>query len=898
MAQDNIIQFYEFSEKLNKVLATQIGVLDSAATNIVALNTAYGKLPSEYFNAIKQGLEIEKKKAQADKELITLEEKKNQTVKSAIPTLKQLTAFRNAEQIAINKANKEREREQKLLERTQGLYNQVQRGINSVTKEYQNLALRKELGGKLSAKEIVSLGQLEAKLNKYQNALKQVDANIGKHQRNVGNYKSGFDGLGMSVSQLSREMPAFANSVQTGFMAISNNLPIFFDEIGKLKQANKELAASGEPTKNVLKSVAGAIFSFQTLLSVGVTLLTVYGKDIYEWGAAMLSGSKSANLLAKSQEAVNKALTDFYGTQVSKIDSYVGLLEDVNTTEEERKRITSELIELVPGLTEEDFKYGNNLDLVKQKIGQYVLAQASRIEADTLVQENAEDLAKKSRIQSINSIKNEEERIKKYKEFLAELDNMNRLTAPLRVVETVGQKLNKTRDEISKERAYAIIKDAKMFESELDKELKPLTDKLNSLYGLSAGTQTKSTPKKEETTKKIKNEVEKRKDVVEVELELVGVDSFRKQVEDSIKTFESLQSLYIKGSKEYVLIGKNIDNLNGYLNQYENMQKDAAAAVQKSIDIDRKKAEALELLRKKQEEVNKANKDYINSFYTDFAQQSGFSELFKLIENFDTLKESGLATSLAISEAFQEAFNTINKASQANFDAEYDRLDRQKTTALKFANDSEAAKAEIEEKYQSRVRALKKKEALRDKRIAMTNIIINTAQAIAATIGKSGFAGIPLSFVVGAIGAAQLAIVASQKIPEFKDGVRDFGGGMAIVGDGGVSEIIRTDKGVFATPSEPTLVNLPTKTDVFKNHDEYFNSVMNDLGVLPNIQKPNITNNGINKDDLDRVIGKHFSKIKTQNLNLDKNGFSTFLQGQNSKTNLLDNRVSFKGFSV
>src|SRR5690606_37295888 len=107
------------------------------------------------------------------------------------------------------------------------------------------------------------------------------------HTRNVGNYKSGFDGLGFSVAQLSRELPAFANSVQTGFMAISNNIPMFVDEIQRLKKANLELAATGQPTTSVLKSVGKAIFSLNGMLGIGITILTVFAPKLYKWTTGM-----------------------------------------------------------------------------------------------------------------------------------------------------------------------------------------------------------------------------------------------------------------------------------------------------------------------------------------------------------------------------------------------------------------------------------------------------------------------------------------------------------------------------------------------------------------------------------------------------------------------------------
>jgi len=80
-----------------------------------------------------------------------------------------------------------------------------------------------------------------ASANELKERLSAVDTDLGLHGRNVGNYTSHWNGLGNSINQLTREAPAFAVSMQTGFLAISNNIPTLVDEINKLNVANVEL---------------------------------------------------------------------------------------------------------------------------------------------------------------------------------------------------------------------------------------------------------------------------------------------------------------------------------------------------------------------------------------------------------------------------------------------------------------------------------------------------------------------------------------------------------------------------------------------------------------------------------------------------------------------------------
>jgi hypothetical protein len=59
-----------------------------------------------------------------------------------------------------------------------------------------------------------------------------------------------------------------------------------------------------------------------------------------------------------------------------------------------------------------------------------------------------------------------------------------------------------------------------------------------------------------------------------------------------------------------------------------------------------------------------------------------------------------------------------------------------------------------------------------------------------------------------------------------------------------------------------------------------------------------VQDKGIKANEMDAIIGKHFSKIQTNVTNIDKNGLKTYVKNQGGKTESMNNRVSFKGFSV
>ena len=228
----------------------------------------------------------------------------------------------------------------------QSAYSRVNGWLGKLRNEYRDLAIKKELNAKLTDAEITRMKNIEVRMQSYDAALKKVDASMGNHQRNVGNYAMAYNGLGNSVNQLTREMPAFANSVGTGFMAISNNLPIFFDEIEKIKKSNAELIKQGQPVKSVFSQIGSSIFSIGTLLSVGVTLLTVYGAKIVEWASSLSGANKELEKQQKIKERLNKESKEQSESIGKESSEYVGLIYQLKQTNEgstERKDLIDKI---------------------------------------------------------------------------------------------------------------------------------------------------------------------------------------------------------------------------------------------------------------------------------------------------------------------------------------------------------------------------------------------------------------------------------------------------------------------------------------------------------------------------------------------------------------------------
>lgn len=138
--------------------------------------------------------------------------------------------------------------------------------------------------------------------------IKELDATIGNHQRNVGNYQGSFNGLNMSVQQIVRELPAAKMGINMFFMAISNNLPIMVDQIKYAKEANAAMKAAGQEPVPIWKQLVSSLFSWQSAMMVGITLLTIYGKDIANWVKELFKANDAQKQARKEAEAFAKTV--------------------------------------------------------------------------------------------------------------------------------------------------------------------------------------------------------------------------------------------------------------------------------------------------------------------------------------------------------------------------------------------------------------------------------------------------------------------------------------------------------------------------------------------------------------------------------------------------------------
>ena len=163
--------------------------------------------------------------------------------------------------------------------------------------------------------------------------------------RNLGRT---WNGLGFSVAQVVRELPAATISLNTFFLAISNNVPILIDEIDKVREKNALLVKEGKPTVNIGKEIAKSIFSWQTALIVLLTAFSMYGKEIINWIGSLFRAKDAIISLTKATRNVVKELkqsNNSYGSNAVKLQELSEKWQNLSTTAEKQRWIKDNISE-------------------------------------------------------------------------------------------------------------------------------------------------------------------------------------------------------------------------------------------------------------------------------------------------------------------------------------------------------------------------------------------------------------------------------------------------------------------------------------------------------------------------------------------------------------------------
>lgn len=301
-----------------------------------------------------------------------------------------------------------------------GSYNEMSAAVLQLEKRFKDLspALRSNDIGKGLLNQISTL----------KNELKSIDAQMGNYQRNVGNYASHWNGLNMSVQQVARELPSLAVGWNTFFLAISNNLPMVVDELKKARIEYQAMQEAGQKGIPVWKQLTKSILSWQTALVVGITLLSVYGKDIMDWVASLFKGKGAIDDIVSAERMWVDAIKEGRSSSIKErreLELLYKATQDTSRSMQERNAAVDELQRKFPeyfeNISNEDFLAGKAADSYNRLAGQILKTAQARAIQDKLVERSKEQLEYEDQLNNLfyersvlnNKIRDAERRLTK-----------------------------------------------------------------------------------------------------------------------------------------------------------------------------------------------------------------------------------------------------------------------------------------------------------------------------------------------------------------------------------------------------------------------------------------------------------------------------------------------------
>lgn len=702
-------------------------------------------------------------------------------------------------------------------------------------------------GGSIKALNdvIARVEELEKALNKTQKATDNAGNSVDNTAKKTKKAKAEFDSLGNSINQVTRELPAFAFSAQTGFLAVSNNIPVLLDSINQLRDANKALAAEGKATIPVFKQIISSLVSWQTGLSLLISFSVMYAKEIGNFFSEFIKGKISIDEATESIQLYYKA---FKGTEVTdaisnieKLKISVDLARDGFVKKEEVLMFYNKTIGQTAGELEtfsqvEDFLIKNADSYVKMTLYK-AAANLSLQEAAKSLIKVQEDVATSLDVALINARYDESLRIVR-----STIKDKKELANEEIEIEKARQK---EIDDFAKKSNFASVQAynqqqniAKKFLSDAAKISKELNF---DFFGVK---------NKDEESKKLEEAAAKAKELLKkkVQAELdIAQEAYIKEISNKdatnetkekaeIKLLESQRDIYEKYKSydtEYAQslldvrekLAEKILDINekaraDYLKGLQEEYKNDEALMQKTIDNQLDKINEDYALMKEGkilslEEQRKLDLEHTQTTiaYLELVKDAGekySDQLVKLKE-----KESRLLTQINSKTNKEIVVNdeerarrqeqiimgisqTASSISSDLFDLRKSELEEETNIQIKELDKQRNAKIITEEQYEQKRKEILNKQARKQRELDLAEIQVKTALAVITAIALSPLTfGLPFSAFALAQGLAQYAFAASKPIPQFAKGTDRVIGG--VKGKDSVHALLMPDEAVIPT---------------------------------------------------------------------------------------------------
>lgn len=148
--------------------------------------------------------------------------------------------------------------------------------------------------------------EITKRVGELQDKLKAMDAEVGTFSRNVGNNSSTFDGLQGSVNGVVAKLPSLNGGLASFAQSLNESLPNLIKSV----ESYKEMAAEAGSSVSAITALSKAMFSWNAIISIAVTLIVAFGDKISGWVKELFNAEKRLTNVQKAIKEFNEAIKE------------------------------------------------------------------------------------------------------------------------------------------------------------------------------------------------------------------------------------------------------------------------------------------------------------------------------------------------------------------------------------------------------------------------------------------------------------------------------------------------------------------------------------------------------------------------------------------------------------
>lgn len=307
-------------------------------------------------------------------------------------------------------------------------------------------------------------------------------------------------------------------------------------------------------------------------------------------------------------------------------------------------------------------------------------------------------------------------------------------------------------------------------------------------------------------------------------------EQLKKRVDEKAKEISYDNDKLAADEIDKLDIGKNLTDVESYEKAVYDIKRkylllslqQQLDALDKEIEIAQTKGEVDKSILEKQLKLRTEIKEFENQTHVDTLNKAKEMEQ-RFIEMGEAIKNALVDLTNAIFDNRIQRIDEDIERTNDQYEKQIELYEGDKDRQDAIRKEQEAAR----EKLEAKKRKEQHKQAVFNKAMAVAEIGWSTAQAIMsiwAQVPKMDFgvSATILTIMAGILGTVQTAAVLATPIPKYKMGRKGGPEEFAIVGDGGVHEVIEhKDGSAEITPKRDTLVKLLEGDTVHSSIDRY-----------------------------------------------------------------------------